>query len=405
MTRGKLARYFLYLGATGFGGPVALANKMHQQLVERDQVLESSDFREAMTLAHLLPGPLAIQVAMYIGWKLAGIAGGTIAGICFVLPSFLITVTIAWIYVTWSGIPSIQAAFHGVSAAVASLVLWNSFQLSRGVLSRDRLLWGVAIIAALLTLVKAQEPALMFLVAAVATAAIRSSDGDRQRGAPAKALTLLAIVVGAGVAAYFLFGDALHHATPLASSPATPLPPASGGTLENLLFFFLKSGAFIFGSGLVIIPFMRDAVINHYHWLNAQQFLDAVAVGFMTPGPALITVAFIGYLVAGFSGAVVSSIGIFTPSWFFTLGAAPFYQRIIKYRLVRHAVDGISAAAVGAIAGAGFMIARDAVKNPIQNPWAAIICILSLVVLAKAKKFPDVLLLAAAGIAGILTQR
>ncbi len=404
MTRSTLARYFLYLGATGFGGPVALANKMHEQLVIKKKVLESSDFREAMTLAHLLPGPLAIQVAIYIGWKLGGFSGGTIAGFCFTLPSFIITVSIAWIYVAWSGIPFIQAAFQGVAAAVASLVLWNSYQLSRGVLSRDRLLWGIAVTTGALTLFKAQEPALMFLFAAVITALARSSDGSTQRKAM-KAGTLL--FAGAAITLMiFLIREKLDFLPRDLPAAFTDTVAANhANTLQELLFFFLKSGAFIFGSGLVIIPFMRDAVLNHYQWLNPQQFLDAVAVGFMTPGPALITVAFIGFLVAGLSGALVSSVGIFSPSWVFTLAAAPFYQKVIKYRLVRHAVDGISAAAVGAIAGAGIMIARDAIKDPITNPWSAIICVSALAVLAKSKKFPDALLLAAAGLVGILVQR
>ena len=380
----SIAAFFLRIGATGFGGPVAITNKMHRELVDEKKILKPTDFREAITLAHLMPGPLAIQVALYIGWRLGGIAGGTVAGICFILPSFIITVAIAWGYVAYSGIPQIQAAFHGVSASVAALILFNSGQLSRGILGRDRLLWGLAAAAAVITVLQSHEPFLMFLAAGAIYAVLKGPMQKRPRIA-----TLLLILGATG----FL---SLTASSSSAADPAI----GSGASLLDLFFFFFKSGALIFGSGLVIIPFMREPLIHDFGWLNAQQFIDAVAVGFMTPGPALITVAFIGYLVHGMAGAFVSSIGIFSPSWFFTLGAAPFYQRIIRHKTVEHAVAGISAAAVGAIAGAGVIIARDALSDTLT--WA--IALASMFVLVRLRRIPEGILIGLAACAGILAD-
>lgn len=380
----SIAAFFLRIGATGFGGPVAVTNKMRRELVDEKKILTPTDFREAITLAHLMPGPLAIQVALYIGWRLGGIVGGTVAGICFILPSFIITVAIAWGYVAYSGIPQIQAAFHGVSASVAALILFNSGQLSQGILGRDRLLWGLAAAAAFITLLKSHEPFLMFLAAGAIYAVLKGPLQKRPRSAE-----LLLILGATGF---------LSLAAP--SSSAADPAIASGASLFDLFFFFFKSGALIFGSGLVIIPFMREPLIHEFGWLNAQQFMDAVAVGFMTPGPALITVAFIGYLVHGMAGALVSSIGIFSPSWFFTLGAAPFYQRIIRHKTVEHAVAGISAAAVGAIAGAGVIIARDALSDTLT--WA--IALASMFVLVQLRRIPEGILIGLAACAGILAD-
>lgn len=372
----SLAAFFLRIGATGFGGPVAVTNKMRKTLVDELGILAAQDFREALTLAHLMPGPLAIQVAIYIGWKLRGVLGGTIAGICFVLPSFFMTVAIAWAYVKFSGIPQIQSAFHGVSATVAALILFNSSQLSRGLLGKDWLLWIIAVAAAGITLQKGSEPLVLFLTAGAVNALARSRTGAA-RAAP---------ILLAGLT-WFLAGD----------TGAMPVDTIDPG-LPAIFGFFFKSGALIFGSGLVIIPFMREPLIHSLGWLTPQQFIDAVAVGFMTPGPALITVAFIGYLVHGFAGAIASSVGIFLPSWFYTLGAAPFYQRIIKMGAMEHVVAGISAAAVGAIAGAGIMIAQDAIRD---LP-TAMIGLVSLVVLVGARKVPEFVLIALAAITGIL---
>ena len=398
MTLRSLAAFFLYVGATGFGGPVAVTNKMRRELVDKRNILAASDFREALTLAHLMPGPLAIQVAMYIGWRLRGVAGGSLAGICFVMPAFLMTIAIAWAYVAFRGIPQIDAAFHGVSAAVAALILFNATQLARGLLGKERALWILSAAALGLTLMNVREPVLIFLAAGCVNALIQSRKMPKK---PGSAFLLIAAL--SAIAALAIIPGLPSLTTPETISMTPGLPAANVASrqpgLAEIFGFFFKAGALIFGSGLVIIPFMRDPLIHQLQWIDTKQFVDAVAVGFMTPGPALITVAFIGYLIHGLAGATVSSVGIFLPSWFYTLGAAPFYKRIIRIKSVDHIVGGISAAAVGAIAGSGIMIARDSVTDP----PTIIIAAVSLFSLIRLGKIPEGILILLAAAAGILT--
>lgn len=380
--------FFTRIGATAYGGPVSITNKIRRELVESRKVLSDVDFREALTLAHLMPGPLAIQVAIYIGWKIRGIVGGLSAAFFFTIPGFFAATAIAWGYVQWGGSTTIQSAFRGVSACVAALIIFNSMQLSKGILQRDKSLWVIALTVMAITLFSQNESALVFVVSGVVYALLQSKAIIQKRLASFLFISILTVV-----AIILLAGE-----IPALAHTALRTPPTA---LTEMFQFFFKSGALIFGSGLVIIPFMKGPLTEQFQWLTSQEFVDAVAVGFMTPGPALVSVAFMGYLIRGLWGAAVGIFAIFLPSIFYTLSAAPHYERVTRFGFISHLVSGISAAAVGGIAGAGIIIAKESMVNMTTSG----IGVVTLLTLIYFKKFPEGLIVCLAGIAGIFIDR
>jgi chromate transporter len=365
-----LVRYFLWLGTTGFGGPIALCGAMHRDLVEQRKWVSKEDYGEGLALAQLAPGPLAAQLAMYLGWVKAGTLGATVIGIAFVLPSFLMVLAISAAYVRLGGLPGMQAAFYGVGAAVIGIIARSAYKLATATVGQHRVLWGIFGLSALVTAVTETESVWFFLGAGLLSMLVIG----RADAAP-KAL---------GVLPWPLLLTGLKG-------------PATTSTLLTIAVFFAKAGAFVFGSGLAIVPFLHGGVVNEHHWLDERQFLDAVAIAMITPGPVVITVAFIGYLVAGPAGATVAAIATFLPCWLMTVIPAPYFRRFGKNPQLKAFVDGVTASASGAIAGAVFVLGRRAI---VDVP-TALLAVITVVALVYAKKVPEPVLILAAALAGL----
>ena len=373
----ELLRYFLGLGTTGFGGPVALVGYMHRDLVERRGWYTPEEYREGLALAQLAPGPLAAQLAMYLGWARGGPVTAGLVGLAFVLPSFLMVLVIGVGYVRLGGLPWMQGAFYGIGAAVIAIIVRSAAKLTRLTLGHDRLLWSLFAAAALVTAWTESEIVWVFAAAGVITFVVRA--------APARL-------------PWWTLGVALWWPPGMLTGLAGPAPPA---TLWRIGWYFAEAGAFVFGSGLAIVPFLHSGVVQQFRWLDERQFLDAVAVAMITPGPVVITVAFIGYLVAGFAGAAVAALATFLPCYLFTVIPAPHFRRFSQNAGLKAFVDGVTAAATGAIAGAAFVLGRRA----LVDPTAVAIAVVVLAVLTRVKRIPEPALIAAAGILGVLLKR
>lgn len=372
----ELLGYFLRLGALGFGGPIALVGYMEREFVERRRWVSEQEFRDGLAFSQLAPGPLAAQLALYLGWVCCGVRGATLAGIAFIGPSFLMVVVLAQLYLRFGGIGWLQGAFYGVGAAVIAIIARSAIKLTRTTLGRDRLLWLLFGITALVTAWREAELAWLFVLSGLVALAVRN------RMSPG-ALALLAPGLPSG--GWWTTG--LYGA-------------ASVSVVATLFGFFASAGLFVFGSGLAIVPFLHGGVVQEHRWLTERQFLDAVAVALITPGPVVITVAFIGYLVAGLAGATASAAGVFAPVYVITIALAPHYDRFKRNERVRTFVDGVTAAAVGAIAGAALVLGRRA----IVDVGAAAIALTTIVVLLQTRRIPEPLLILGAGVAGVLAR-
>jgi chromate transporter len=290
--RRDLLLYFLRLGTTGFGGPVALVGAMQRDLVERRRWFTPEEYREGLALSQLAPGPLAAQLAMYLGWARGGAGGAALVGIAFVIPSFLMVVAIGAAYTRFGGLPWMQGLFYGVGAAVIAIIARSAARLTRLTLGADRLLWAVFALAAAVTAWTGSEMLWVFVGAGLLTMAVRAWPRTLD-GAASSALALL----------------------PLGAVAAGMAPAATPATLWRIGVYFAEAGAFVFGSGLAIVPFLHAGVVQELRWLDERQFMDAVAVAMITPGPVVITVGFIGYLVAGLPGAVAAAVATFLPCY------------------------------------------------------------------------------------------
>ena len=377
---GPLVGYFLKLGTIGFGGPVALVGYMHRDLVERRGWLEEDTYRLALALAQIMPGPLAAQCAIALGYFQAGLAGATLVGLAFVLPSFLMVLALSWLYVTFGGLWWMQALFYGIGAAVIGIIAIAAYKLARSTNKQDPLLWGIWAVLTAVTVLTQAELAEFFIVAGLVVLLVRA----RARGP---------VLVGIVAAAAVGLGAIL-----LIQRAAQSAQVAGGGSvLLDILLFFTKAGSFVFGSGLAIVPFLYQGVVQQFHWLGERQFTDAVAVAMITPGPVVITVAFIGYLVAGVLGAIVAAIGIFLPVYVLTIVPSPWFKRHRDNAQLKGFVQGATAAATGAITGAVVILGQRAIYDV---PTAAI-GLISLGVLWRFKVHEPVLV-TLAGLAGLV---
>jgi len=364
--------YFLSLGTFGFGGPIALAGYMQRDLVESRRWISKQDYLEGLALAQLAPGPLAAQLAIYLGWVRARVLGATLVACAFVAPSLAMVLAISALYVRYGGLPWMQGLFYGVGAAVIAIIVRSSIKLVRMTLERDWLLWTIFAVSAVVTGWTESEIVWVFLLSGVVALLVRTPP------------------LGRGAAALALFPP--HWLLAGLDGPAT-VP-----VLLKILWFFTGAGAVVFGSGLAIVPFLHGGVVNDFHWLDERQFLDAVAVAMITPGPVVITVGFIGYLVAGLAGALIAALGVFLPCYLFVVIPAPYYRRWARVPQIRSFVAGVTAAATGAIAGAAYVLGRRALID-----WPTVtICALTLVLLVKARKIPEPVVILGAGLAGLL---
>lgn len=369
----QLVGYFLQLGTTGFGGPPALVSYMHRDLVQQRAWIKDEDYREGLALAQLAPGPLAAQLAIYLGYVHYGVLGATAVGLAFVLPSFLMVVAIGWAYVRFGGLPLMQAIFYGIGAAVIGIIAIGTVKLTRKTIRSDDWLGWI-----------------LFGVSALTTAWLETE--------------LVWLIVGAGIVYWLVKAPpTMLRAGRLGSlAPGWELlgaaPPDS--LLWQIAVFFAEAGAFVFGSGLAIVPFLYGGVVKEYGWLTEQQFLDAVAVAMITPGPVVITVGFIGYLVAGLAGAVVAAVATFLPCYLLTILPAPYFRRYGRRPGIKAFVDGITMAAVGAIAGAVVVLAT----RQLGDLPATLLALSTIAVLYRFPKLPELYVIGGAAVLGLVLR-
>jgi chromate transporter len=330
----SLCQYFMKLGSIGFGGPAALVHYMEKDLVEERGWITNEEYNEGFTLAQLAPGPLAAQLAIYLGWVRYRNIGATLCGLAFILPSFLMCFILAWLYIRFQDLPWLQPIFYTVGASVIGIIVMSSQKLAKKAISKDKALFIIWAISAVLTAIFESEEVWFFLLSGLLFMIWKHPSLVRRKSISVAAVPLLFTGIN-GV--------------------------ADTDTAVSILKFFTKAGTFVFGSGLAIVPFLHSGVVNEYKWLTEHQFLDAVAVAMITPGPVVITVAFIGYLVSGFAGATLASIGTFLPCYLFTVIPAPHFNRYAKNVYLKSFISGVTAAAVGAIAGACWVLGKRAI--------------------------------------------
>jgi chromate transporter len=364
--------YFLKLGTWGFGGPVALVGYMHRDLVENKKWISEEVYKEGLALSQLAPGPLAAQLSIYLGYVHYSILGATLAGLAFVLPSFLMVLAIGYAYVEFGGLPWMQAVFYGVGAAVIGIITVSSYKLTTKSIGKDYWLWTIFLVLAITTFITESE--------------------------------ILWLILGAGVLIWFVkappkfLNNSNIIALPILAQLTATVTTST--KLMQIAWFFTKAGAFVFGSGLAIVPFLYSGVVTEYQWLSEQQFLDAVAVAMITPGPVVITVGFIGYLVAGVPGACVAALATFIPCYLFTVIPAPYFKKYGKHPAIKAFVEGVTAAAIGAIAGAVIVLGK---RTLIDIP-TVIIALATIGILLKFKKLQEPVVIVIAALVGILLK-
>jgi chromate transporter len=315
---------------------------------------------------------LAAQLGIYLGYVHYRILGATLAGLAFVLPSFLMVLALGWAYVEYGGIDWMQSVFYGVGACVIGIIAMSACKLTVKSVGKDKLLWAIYLVLAIVTVMTESEIAWLFLAAGVLVWIVRCKPGFGTSRL-------------AGIAA------------PLPLSQAALATATDPGTLLQIALFFAKAGAFVFGSGLAIVPFLYGGVVTQYGWLNDRQFVDAVAVAMITPGPVVITVGFIGYLVAGLKGACVAALATFLPCYLFTIIPAPYFKKYGKHPALIAFVDGVTAAAIGAIAGAVVVLAQ---RSIVDAP-TALLALATAALLWKFKKLQEPFVIAAAALLGL----
>jgi chromate transporter len=358
-----MGRYFLRLGATGFGGPVVLVEAMHRDLVIARGWVSEDEYREGMALAQLSPGPLAAQLCFYLGFLRGGVTGAALSGVAFVLPSFVMVVGLGWAYTRFGGLPWMQAVFYGVGAAVIGLIAKSAARLAGKTLGSDSLLWAICLLLASVTAITARENLWLILLAGLLVGIVRAPPEWLRRTGTAREAGSLVLLL-------------------------------------KLLGFFTYAGSFVFGSGLAIVPFLHGGLVVERHWLSERQFIDAVAVALITPGPVVITTGFIGYLIAGLPGACVAAAATFMPCFLLTVLPAPYFHRYGRLTRLKLIVQGITAAATGTIVGAVFVLGRQS----LVDRFTIGVALAALALTWIRWKVPEPLLILAAAAAGLLVR-
>ena len=375
-----LTKYFLKLGTWGFGGPVALVGYMHRDLVENKGWLTEDEYKEGLALAQLAPGPLAAQLGIYIGFVHYRLIGATLSGLAFVVPSFLMVVLLGIVYQLYGGLLWIQAVFYGVGAAVIGIIAISAYKLTIKSVSQFEfsaikskwLLWIFYLASIVVTVITEREEILLFLTCGILYMLIKAPPQWLRKTIVAPSFALVSI-------GFWQYNSKI---------------------LQQIAWFFVKAGAFVFGSGLAIVPFLHGGVVKEYGWLTEQQFVDAVAVAMITPGPVVITVGFIGYLVAGFPGACIAALATFLPCYFFTVTLAPSFKKIAKNTSIKAFVDGITASIIGALVGAVIIIGLRSVTDLAT----ALIAAGTVLALLYVKKIKEPYIIGIAAIIGLLIK-
>jgi chromate transporter len=357
----ELVRYYLRLGLLGFGGPVALVGQMERELVGEKKWLTKEEMREGIAVCQSLPGPLAIQVGIWISYIRGGFWGAWAGGWAFILPNFVIVAALGALYVRFQGLPAVAHIFYGVSPAVIALILHSCYRLTK-LGMKDWLEWALAAAAFVITVAVQAEVALVFLGCGIVGVLYYGSLFRARK----QSSTTTSLMVGVPLVA------------------ATSASPGSlGAMLGKLLTFFLKAGSLTFGSGLVIVPFLEKGLVQQTGWLNEREFLVAARLA--------------GSLLAGLWGSLVSTVGIFLPSFLLVLIVAPILMRYRTNPNVQGFIKGAYAAAIGTILGACVLLGKIAIGD-----WlTALVALVSLRVLFRWK-VSNPLLVAAAAIVGLI---
>jgi chromate transporter len=370
-----LVRYFLKLGGSGFGGPIALVGYMQRDLVEDRRWYTEQEFQQALAVGQTMPGPLAAQAAMWFDYLHAGARGALAVTLPFVVPPFLIVTAVAVLYAEYQGLSWVHAIFRGVGPAVLAIIAIASYKLARSTNKRDPVLWIVAAILCAATAISGAEIVWLFLLAGAFGAVHYGGGLPRPRG-----LTSVAPLA------------------PLAAVDGLAWT-GSGASLGSMALFFAKAGAFTFGSGLAIVPFLHEGLVADRGWLTEQQFVDAVAMGLISPGPVVIMATFVGYLVFGLVGAVVATVAVFVPVYLFVVIPGGFIRRHERHPRLQGFVKGATAAAAGAIAGAAIVIAGQVV----EDGWSVAIALAALAILLQRRvRVPEPALVALAALVGLV---
>lgn len=370
-----LVGYFLRLGAYGFGGPIALVGYMHRDLVEQRAWFSDDEYRQGLALAQTMPGPLAAQLAMWLGFLTKGVIGAASVALAFVTPPFLLVTAVAVVYVQRQGSSWVHALFRGVGPAIVAIIAIAAVKLARTTNKRDPLLWAAAAGVCAVTVVAGAEIVWLFLAAGLLGAVIYGGGlPGRDSVASLGPLNLLAGVKGLALT-------------------------GSGAGLGTLGLFFLQAGAFTFGSGLAVVPFLHQGLVSDHRWLTEQQFVDCVALGIISPGPVVIIGTVAGYLVYGLAGAVVATVAVFLPAFVLVVLLGRTYRRHASHPRVQGFVSGATAAAAGAIAGAAIVIAKQIVNDAAA---VAIVAVSLVVLLQKRVRVPEPALIAASAAVGLV---
>jgi chromate transporter len=348
---GQVALVFLKLGLIGFGGPAAHIALMEEELVRRRRWLSRDRFLDLLGATNLIPGPNSTELAIHIGRERAGWPGLVVGGLCFILPSFLLVLALAWVYRRYGHLPRAETAFYGIKPVIIAVVGQAVWTLARAAV-RSRWLAALAAAATTALALGAHELLVIFAAGLVAAgpALARRSPGP---GASAMLLALPA---------------------PLAAAAGSTVPTAG---LWPLFLVFLKTGSVLFGSGYVLLAFLRADLVQRTGWLTEAQLLDAVAVGQMTPGPVSTTATFVGYLLGGLPAATVATVGIFLPAFVFVAISAPLISRMRRSPVTGALLDGVN---VGSLAAMG-VVAWELGRGAIVDPLTAAIALLALALL------------------------
>lgn len=377
----QLILYFFKLGYSGFGGPVALVGYMHRDLVESRKWISEEEYKEGLALAQLAPGPLAAQLGIYLGYVHYGIIGASLCGMAFIIPSFVMVVLLGIAYKIYGGLPWMQAVFYGVGASVIGIIAMSSYKLTiKSVgkinlqsVSQNWMLWLFYILGITITVITKAENVLFFVAAGMIYMIVKAPPDWIRKPRTVNTVILLS---GIGFWSY------------------------ESGTLWDIALFFAEAGAFVFGSGLAIVPFLHGGVVVDHQWLTEHQFVDAVAVAMITPGPVVITVGFIGYLVAGFPGACVAALATFLPCYLLTVIPAPYFRKYGHNQSIKAFVDGITAAVIGALVGAVVIIGT----RSITDIPTILIAIATVFVILYFKKVQEPYIIIIAAIIGLILK-
>lgn len=356
---GEIFLFFTRLGFIGFGGPQAHIALMQEQAQEQRGWLTREEFSDGLAVCNILPGPASTQMVTYIGWVRGGLKGGLVAAFGFIWPAFSMMVLLSWLYFTYGALAQVNAFFYGLKPVVVAIVLATAWRLAKPLLNDPRF-WLITFLTAGLIGARLLNDFLVFLGAALLGLILyRPTSLPPKKSQPKKKDDKNQPVKNASWwAALGLTGLQTEQSAGFFTNAGDL------GRLVQLGWFFIRAGAFIFGGGLVIIPLIQNEIVQGYGWLTQQQFLDGVALGQATPGPVLITAAFVGYASAGIAGALVGTVAIFAPGLTLILLAAPYLQKVKQFPWARAALNGVNGAVVGSLLAGAYFIAQTSFILP-----------------------------------------